>query len=132
MTAGEADGTGDFYTFPWLLVREVFEESPLHEVPWGGVDYLPSGPRRHGPWDPAHCSEVLVRWLDLGLIELDVRSVGTSHPPPALEPAEAARVLRDFPRWGLEHYPDTHVCPSNLLLRQDDPEKVLHDAAPSL
>lgn len=82
MAPDAPDDSGEFYSFTWLLVREVFEEEYLHLVPAGGVDGLPSGDRRHGPWDPARCSEVLVRWHELGLIELHAGPAGGQPPTP--------------------------------------------------
>jgi hypothetical protein len=56
----------------------VTEEAYLAELPAGITDIVDGGQVEHGPWEPAACSELLLRWFDRGLIELyDMRE---GHP----------------------------------------------------
>ena len=56
----------------------VTEEASLAELPVGITDIVDGGRVEHGPWEPAACSELLLRWFDRGLIELyDMRE---GHP----------------------------------------------------
>ena len=71
------------------------EECLLVELASGTVDMEPSGPVRHGPWDPSDCAAVLLVWLTLGWVELERPFDGDS----VLSNAETESILRASDSW---------------------------------
>lgn len=100
------DGDGDLLSRLRLLIEE---EAPLWEVPLGGIEYG-IDVVRHGPWDPADCSAVLLRWLDAGLLGLYRLRVhdGRVSAGQSLDHAEARLVLSAPQTWGVER--SGHTC----------------------
>lgn len=98
VTEMSVDERDDFYRQLQLLV---LEEAPLWEVPLGSRDLLPSGEIVHGPWSIAECAQVLVGWLDEGLIGLyRIRVWGYDDETLTID--EARLILHDTSRWALE------------------------------
>lgn len=88
---------GQHADFLEQLRWSALEEAPLWEVPLGCTDLVQGGPVEHGPWLPGDCSDVLVRWLDEGLIGLFVASPGDS--PEDLETSAARSLLSSPAEW---------------------------------
>jgi hypothetical protein len=47
-----------------------FEEAMLSELPAGAIDDPGGLNVVHGPWEPGHCSTVLMCWFNLGWVAL--------------------------------------------------------------
>ena len=59
---------------PSDFVNEMYaalvEEASLWELPGGTTDLLSNGPVTHGPWQPAECAGLIIRWVERGWVEL--------------------------------------------------------------
>jgi hypothetical protein len=102
---------GDFINEMYVAVME---ERALWQLPGGTTDLLPDGSVKHGPWEPRACSELIIRWLDRGWVDLYLPDVPEQwNLKPAawqartdrwgafsiLDPDDARQLLQDWRRW---------------------------------
>ena len=73
------------------------EEAALAEIPLGVTDHVRGTKIKHGPWLPEDCAEVLMRWLDRGLVE--VFRLTSEFKPEDMNAGEARRVLSRPELW---------------------------------
>jgi hypothetical protein len=105
---------GDFINEMYVAVME---ECALWQLPGGTTDLLPDGLVKHGPWAPHACSELIIRWLDRGWVELYLPEVPAQwNLEPAgwqartdrrgafsiLDPDDARQLLQDWRRWTVD------------------------------
>jgi hypothetical protein len=94
-----ADMTVEAYEdFVSEMYSAVWEELALYEVPNGGTDGLGAGEVRHGPWRPADCAAILLRWHEAGLLGL-CRYTPTRENGADLTSAEANELLSAPDEW---------------------------------
>lgn len=105
----------------------VIEEGFLYEVPVGVIDHFDGEAVKHGLWPLLECSQVLLAWLEAGLIGVYRQAPTTPRTPeewqhrlarddePLLPVGEARSVLQAVDRWlaqapeGLVHLRITDV-----------------------
>ena len=79
------------------LYLRACEEAPLWELPLVSTNHFGGATVEHGPWSPADCAEVLVRWFSRGPV--GVFQVSPGDEPRDLSSVEVARVLGDPTEW---------------------------------